>query len=134
VREVVPPPPPDTQPYSTPSAPAAGGTDYVVIRGDSFSTIADRFGVTVKAIQNANPAIDPRRIQIGQKIFVPAAAPKPVQPAATALAAGGKVHQVKSGDTLWEIASKNGTTVKELRSANNLTTDRIVVGQELVIP
>ena len=40
----------------------------------------------------------------------------------------------KSGDNLLKIAKANGTTVKALRSANALKTDRITVGQKLKLP
>jgi LysM repeat protein len=41
---------------------------------------------------------------------------------------------VKSGDTLVKIARQNHITLRELRAANNLKTDRITVGQKLTIP
>jgi LysM repeat protein len=41
---------------------------------------------------------------------------------------------VKSGDTLIKIASDHKTTVRALRTANNLRTDSIKVGQKLKIP
>jgi peptidoglycan endopeptidase LytE len=47
---------------------------------------------------------------------------------------GEQVYTVKSGDTLTKIASQFGTTIKALRSANNLETDKIKVGQKLRIP
>ena len=43
-------------------------------------------------------------------------------------------YQVKSGDTLWRIARAHGTTVDEIRSANNLRGNRITTGQLLRIP
>jgi len=47
---------------------------------------------------------------------------------------GEQTYKVKSGDTLTKIATDHGVTVRALRTANNLTTDKIVVGQELKIP
>jgi LysM repeat protein len=44
------------------------------------------------------------------------------------------VYVVKSGDTLTRIAKVHGTTIKALKSANNLNNDRIVVGSKLKIP
>jgi LysM repeat protein len=44
------------------------------------------------------------------------------------------VYVVKSGDTLTRIARVHGTTVKALKTANNLNNDRIVVGAKLKIP
>jgi len=47
---------------------------------------------------------------------------------------GEKMYTVKSGDMLITIAKANSTTVKAIKSANNLTTDSIKVGQKLKIP
>ena len=49
-------------------------------------------------------------------------------------AAATTEYKIKSGDTLTSIASHHGTTVKALRAANALTTDKIKVGQKLKIP
>lgn len=43
-------------------------------------------------------------------------------------------YQVKSGDTLWSIARNNGITVKELKDANNLTSNTLSIGQLIYIP
>jgi LysM repeat protein len=44
------------------------------------------------------------------------------------------VYVVKKGDTLTKVARMNGTTLSALRSANNLKTDRVLVGQKIKIP
>jgi hypothetical protein len=46
----------------------------------------------------------------------------------------GQTYVVQSGDTLYEIANRFGTTVSALKEANNLTSDTILVGQVLNIP
>lgn len=43
-------------------------------------------------------------------------------------------YEVRSGDTLSQIARTHGTTVERIRSRNNLRSDRIVVGQVLILP
>lgn len=43
-------------------------------------------------------------------------------------------YQVKSGDSLEKIARRYQTTVEQLKQENNLSTDKIVAGQELAIP
>ena len=99
-----------------------------------MSTIAKKFpGVTVKQIQDANPTVQPTKLQIGQKLVIPSpsATPTATAPATTM---GEQTYKVKSGDTLTKIATDHGVTVRALRTANNLTTDKIVVGQELKIP
>ena len=105
------------------------------MKGDSFSTIAKKYGVTSRAIQEANPGVEPTRLKIGQKLVIPArtASVTAATPANGATGAA-KTYTVKSGDTLNTIARRNGVTVKELQAANNLTTTRITVGQKLRIP
>ena len=44
------------------------------------------------------------------------------------------VYTVKSGDSLWSIAKRYGVTVNELKSANNLTSNTLSIGQKLKIP
>jgi len=43
-------------------------------------------------------------------------------------------YVIKSGDTLSRIAKVHGTTVKALKAANGLESDRIVIGAKLKIP
>jgi LysM repeat protein len=127
--------PPAVEPSTTgPVAPAVtpGVTEYTIERGDTFSSIGKKFGVSTKAIQSANPGVEPTKLKIGQKILIPPPAPEPSLTAPTM--GGEQTYTVKSGDTLSAIATRYGTTVKAIRAANNLTTDRINVGQVLKIP
>lgn len=50
---------------------ASDGTAHTVASGDTFSRIASRYGVSLGAIMEANPEVDPRRLQIGQQIVIP---------------------------------------------------------------
>jgi LysM repeat protein len=120
--------PPPTVPEET--------REYVVTKGDSFSTIAKKMGVSLKAIQQANPGVDSSRLQIGQKLHVPAAgsAASSSFSNGTSDNANGSTYTVKSGDMLEKIARHNGTTVKAIMSLNNLKTTKIRVGQKLKLP
>jgi LysM repeat protein len=130
VSEVVPPPP----------APAPTVTEYTVVAGDTPAGIAKKLNVKLAALLEANPGLKPTALQINQKLHVPAAAPAAstaaVSPSVASAtdAAGAETYKVKSGDVLLTIAKSHGTTVKALREANNLKSDRIVVGQVLKIP
>jgi D-gamma-glutamyl-meso-diaminopimelic acid endopeptidase CwlS len=42
-------------------------------------------------------------------------------------------HTVKAGDSLWALASKYGTTIANIKSWNNLSSDMIYVGQKLIV-
>jgi LysM repeat protein len=130
------------KPPAAPESPAAiGGTEYTIAKGDTFGTISKTYHVSVKALEDANPGVDPKKLQIGKKIHVP---PQPLPTANTAGTAtpgattestnGEKIYTVKSGDMLSTIAKANGSTVKAIRAANNLSSDSIKVGQKLKIP
>ena len=141
---VVPPmptnPPLVVPPVVMPDAglPAVGGSEYVVVKGDSLAKIAKKNGVTLKALQAANPGVVPTKLKVGQKLTIPAGGKTSADAAAPSIAAGGDTagatYTVKSGDTLTKIAKKNGTTVKAIEAANGLSTTKIKVGQKLKIP
>ncbi len=104
--------------------------------------IAKKNGVTLKALEAANPGVVPTKLKVGQKLTLPAGGA--AAPAATGTSAGadmtggssegGETYVVKSGDTLTKIAKSHGTTVKAIESVNNLSTTKIKVGQKLKIP
>lgn len=119
---------------------ATPGTEYVVAPGDTFYSIGRKFGVGYKAIEAANPGVDPKRLRVGQKLVIPApgsgtgGVASGATPSVAAPSLAETTYTVQSGDTLTKIARRFGVTVRALRAANNLTTDRIKVGQKLKIP
>ncbi len=118
--------------------PTAAASEYTVVKGDYFEKIAKARGVSVKALAEANPGVDSRKLQVGQKLQIPGAATPSTHAAVAGKADTGDAAEatyvVKAGDSLTKIATKNGTTIRALRSANNLKTDQIKVGQKLKIP
>ena len=120
--------------------PEVAGMEYVVVKGDSFAKIAKKNGVSVKAIEAANPGVEPTKLKVGQKLSIPASAGGAAAPAmaggqaSTGSSMGEETYTVKSGDTLTKIAKAHGTTVKVIKAESNLTTDHIKVGQKLKIP
>ncbi|MFM1768456.1 MAG: hypothetical protein RJA22_985 [Verrucomicrobiota bacterium] len=140
LAEVVLPPIPQPE---IPPAPAF--TEHTIVRGDSFYTLGKKYKVGFKAIAEANPGVDSAKLKIGQKVKIPpsktagAAAPAAAAvgaPADAGLSApsGDVTHTVKSGDNLWSLSRKYGVKESAIRSANNLRTSRLVVGQKLKIP
>lgn len=56
------------------NAPAAAVPEdgvHVIRSGDTLSKIAKEYGVTLSELQRANPTVNPRSLQIGQKIVIP---------------------------------------------------------------
>lgn len=128
------PPPPEL-------LPGPSAQEYVIKKGDTFSSIASHFKVSVKAIQAVNPTVNAARLQIGQKIVIPppptsngAAPAAGLAPATSPADAGEQIYVVKSGDNLTKIAAQFGTTPNAIRKLNRLTTDRIKVGDKLKVP
>jgi LysM repeat protein len=121
----------------------AGTKDYTVARGDSFYKIAKANHITIAALQKANPNVDASKLKAGAKIKVPvqdasasaAFSPEAGTPSGAVAGSGeGKVYTVKPGDTLTKIARTHKVTTSSLRSANNMKTSRVNVGQKLKIP
>jgi LysM repeat protein len=122
------------------AAPEPTGAEYVVIKGDTLARIAKKNGVSLRALEAANPSVQPTKLKVGQKLSLPAggSAVSTTSAAAPAMAtdagSGETLYPVKSGDTLSKIAKAHGVTVKALESANGLSTTKIKVGQKLKIP
>jgi len=123
-----------------PPAPPVIGTEYVVVKGDTLAKIAKKNGVSVKAVEAANPGVQPTKLKVGQKLTMPASSGGTSAAATTDSSAAGssmggeETYTVKSGDTLTKIAKAHGTTIKALESENGLSTTKIKVGQKLKIP
>lgn len=99
---------------------------YVVQAGDTLSQIARKYGTTYQELARINGIPNPNIINVGQQIRVKSEQ-QPVQ----------NVYTVQSGDSLWAIAEKhykNGTKYKDIKSANNLTSNTIFSGQKLILP
>ncbi len=129
------------------------GAIYRVRSGDTLSGIAARHRTTVSAIKSANN-LRSDRLALGQRLRIPGrggstrspavatSSASPASPAGvTQAAATGPVvpagsevrHQVRSGDSLWQLASRYGTTVERIRADNGLHGNALRPGQVLVI-
>lgn len=96
---------------------------YTVKKGDSLWLIANKNGVSVDDIKNANNLTN-NTLQIGQILIIPdkKTSTKEI------------TYVVKKGDSLWLIANKYDTTVEKIKSANNLINNTLQIGQILTIP
>jgi len=114
---------------------AATPRKHTVAAGDSFESIAIKYGVTVRELVSANPQL----LKTGDQLTVPVAVAIPGENSGSPGTGGGsstvRTYTVKQGDTLTVIAIKYATTVAAIASANNITNiNSISVGQVLVIP
>jgi N-acetylmuramoyl-L-alanine amidase len=105
-----------------------GGTpaSYTISRGDTLSEIAERFGVSLTSLKQANN-ISGNNIRVGQVITIP-----------NHLFAANTVsfveHTITRGETLSGIAEDYAIPLQRLRDTNQLKNDRIRVGQVIRIP
>ncbi|MDD2599138.1 MAG: LysM peptidoglycan-binding domain-containing protein [Kiritimatiellae bacterium] len=135
-------------------------TPYTITKGDTISGVSYRYYLRWQDVMALNPGIDPTRLRIGQVIQLPGhvdfgksravsqptSVKKSVAPSSTAAnitapkvsapvySGPATTYVVKKGDSLSVIAYKHGINTAALRAANNLKSDRILVGQKLQIP
>lgn len=98
-----------------------GITEYVVQSGDTISTIAQKFNVSVNTILWQNDLGTNGFIKPGQSLEI--------------LPVSGVSHKVKSGDTVLALAKKYGIESSEIVKYNNLLdVGDIKIGQVLIMP
>lgn len=103
---------------------------YTVKSGDTLSTVAERYHVSVTKLKRAN-RLTSNMLRVGDRLEIPSAdrVERNVKPAPET-----RVHVVRSGDTLSEIGEHYGVSVSKLRAANGLRGNNLRIGQRLVIP
>lgn len=94
---------------------------HKVVRGDYLGKIAAKYGVTMSSIRQLNH-LKSDNVMLGQKLKIAVPAQKYVQ------------HKVKRGEFLSKIADKYGVSVASIRATNKLRSDKLAVGQTLIIP
>ncbi len=95
---------------------------YIVQKGDSLWSIANKFNMTVSELKNLNNLTN-NLLSIGQVLKIKDSSSN-----------GETTYTVQKGDSLWVIANKYGITTEELKSYNNLTSNLLSIGQVLKIP
>lgn len=102
------------------------GIYYTVVAGDTLYGIAKRYGLTVDELKKMNN-LTSNSLTINQKLLVGGTSGTPSTEQYD-------TYIVKSGDSLWSIANRYGTTVARLQEINNLTSNLLSVGQRILIP
>ncbi len=98
---------------------------YIVKNGDSLWSIANSYNLTVDELKNANN-LTTNILSVGQQLLIPEKE--------TTNDSNNITYIVQSGDSLWSIAKKYNINVNDLKSANNLTSNLLQIGQKLIIP
>ena len=99
---------------------------YVVQKGDSLYSIAQRFNTTVDTIKRLNN-LTSNTLQVGQVLIISESTISPGP-------SNYITYTVKSGDSLWKIANQYNTTTATIKSLNNLSSNTLQIGQQLKIP
>jgi LysM repeat protein len=102
---------------------------HFVQAGNTLWRIQETYGVPAKDIIAANPGIE-KGIVEGQKILVPKGAAEAKYPDGTII----KEHVVVKGETLYNLAKKQGVTVEELTKLNPGSEAGVKLGQVVKIP
>ena len=97
---------------------------YVVQKGDTLYSIANKLGTTVSELKKENN-LTSNTLQIGEVLRIPT---KEIYEEEE------NIYIVKKGDSLYSIAKKYNTTVEELKRINNLTSNILSIGQVLKLP
>ena len=103
---------------------------HTVAAGDSFESVANKYGVTIRELVSSNPQL----LKTGEQLTIPVAVAIPSDDGGGSTSTP-RTHTVKAGENLTVIAIKYGKTVAAIASANNITNiNNISVGQVLIIP
>lgn len=122
-------PPTPIPPTTVPGTPPPTQTTYTIQAGDTVYSIAQRFGVTIPALVQANNIPADYRIYIGQVLVIPGTTPPPTPPPTYT------TYTVQPGDYLVKIARQFNIHWSAIAAANNIAPPYIIFsGQQLLIP
>ncbi|GKS82271.1 muramidase [Ligilactobacillus pabuli] len=126
-----------SKPAAQPKPVGTSHATYQVQAGDTLWSIAHSHHLTVDQVKafnhlNSNLINQGQKLVLGQSSGTVQNTPKPQAPAKKPAASTG-TYTVKSGDSLWSIATAHQMSVGALKSANHLSADLITVGQKLKV-
>jgi len=134
-------PPPEPTVIPTPGSPAIDARTYLIQWGDTLSSIAMRFGVSIWDLMALNGLDSWSLIYAGQEIIIseeagvvvdPEPEPEPDATPNPSPTPDAETYTVQRGDTLSAIAARFGTTIYELARLNGIINPSLIyVGQKL---
>jgi membrane-bound lytic murein transglycosylase D len=109
--------------------PLVNWQTYHAKQGERLDKIAKKFGVDAASLRDANSNISSN--DNSQAIMIPNS--KPIAPEADRTSNSELKHTVEPKETLFSIARRYGTSVEDIVSKNQLGSNDIQIGQELII-
>ena len=103
---------------------------YIVKKGDTLWDIARKYNMSVNELKEINN-LSTNLLKIGQSLIIKPTENEKVE---NTEPQSINTYTVVKGDNLYSIANKYDTSVEELKSINNLSTNIIQIGQVLKIP
>lgn len=98
-----------------------GVRTYIVRRGDTVQSVANRFDLTVLGLVSANPGLPSLdRLEVGSTLYIPTGEP-------------GLLVRLKQGETIQDLASRFGLSVTEVARANDLNSPTDLEAGDLVL-
>ena len=105
-----------------------GSQSYTVQRGDSFYLIARKFGVSVRALMNANPAIAAGRLLVGDILCVPTGEGR-------SCPIGSAAYTVQPGQSVVDVMVASNVSLRALREYNeDIRLTALRPGDVLCVP
>jgi membrane-bound lytic murein transglycosylase D len=102
--------------------------------GETLAGIARRYKTNENTIAQLNKLGRSRLIRAGQHLKIPQGRYVAAAPASKKPVEFSGLHSVAKGDSLWNIANRYGTTVQQINTLNNLSSNALNIGQKLKIP
>ena len=97
---------------------------HKVKKGETLGGIAENYKVSIASIQQLNN-ISGNKIIVGQELKIPKSSGSITQNSKNGY------HTVENGETLYSIAIKYNTSVQKIKTLNNLSNSKIIIGQKL---
>jgi membrane-bound lytic murein transglycosylase D len=108
-----------------------------VRRGETLSHLAARYRTSARAIARANNVSTRSIIRVGQRLKIPSRGSRRIYAKASkssySARSGPVRYRVRRGDSLWLLARRYNTNIKDIMRLNKLKTTRLHIGQRLVI-
>ncbi|MGC8616381.1 MAG: LysM peptidoglycan-binding domain-containing protein [Desulfurella sp.] len=108
---------------------------YIVKKGDTLTTIAQKLGLPLEKLKYANPGIKSTDLSIGQKILIPQIKTTTSNSQTASNVITSKVYIVQKGDNAFNISKKLGCSLDQLKNLNpNINLSNLNVGDRIIVP